>query len=143
MKHWKQKYSLSTSSMILTSVVPRLFVAPQMYSPESCRPTLGRIRLLFTTLCLQGRGDRSLDQVIVGEGYPVKRESSKLYVVQLSLNHTVLFLQRSLAMSGKKKSGLMNTLAFCVSITVGLTAECCSLSLHHNHQRLRNRYPGH
>lgn len=56
--------------MTVTSVVPMLLVAVQMYSPESWRPTAGSTRLLFTTLCLHGRGDRSLDQVIVGEGKP-------------------------------------------------------------------------
>lgn len=58
--------------MMVTSVVPMLLVALQMYSPESWRPTLGSTRLLFTTLCLQGRGDRSLDQVIDGDGKPRK-----------------------------------------------------------------------
>lgn len=55
-----------------------LLVALQMYSPESCRPTLGNSKLLLTTLCLQGRGDRSLDHVIVGEGKPTKRQSGAL-----------------------------------------------------------------
>ncbi len=58
--------------MMVTSVVPMWLVALQMYSPESWRPTLGSTKLLFTTLCLQGRGERSLDQVIVGDGKPGK-----------------------------------------------------------------------
>lgn len=61
--------------MMVMSVVPMLLVALQMYSPESCRPTLGSTRLLFTTLCLHGRGERSLDQVIVGEGKPLKKKT--------------------------------------------------------------------
>jgi len=63
-------HSLSTSSMMVTSLVPMLLVAEQMYSPESWRPTVGSTRLLFSRLCLQGSGDRSLDQVIVGGGRP-------------------------------------------------------------------------
>lgn len=66
------QYSLSTSSMMVTSVVPMLLVALQMYSPESWRPTLGSTSVLFTTVCLQGRGERSLDQVIIGDGKPTK-----------------------------------------------------------------------
>lgn len=73
---WQQtlypQHSLSTSSMTVTSVVPMLLVTLQMYSPESWRPTLGSTRVLFTTLCLQGRGERSLDQVIIGDGKPTK-----------------------------------------------------------------------
>lgn len=56
--------------MMVTSVVPMLLVALQMYSPESWRPTLGSTKLLSTTLCLHGRGERSLDQVIAGDGKP-------------------------------------------------------------------------
>lgn len=47
-----------------------LLDALQMYSPESWRPTLGSTKLLFTTLCLHGSGERSLDQVITGAGKP-------------------------------------------------------------------------
>lgn len=60
--------------MMVTSVVPILLVALQMYSPESWRPTLGSTRLLLTILCLHGRGERSLDQVIVGDGNPTKNK---------------------------------------------------------------------
>lgn len=56
--------------MMVTSEVPMWLLALQMYSPESWRPTLGSTRLLFTILCLHGRGERSLDQVMVGEGNP-------------------------------------------------------------------------
>lgn len=56
--------------MTVTSLVPNELVALQMYSPESWRPTLGSTRLLSTILCLQGRGERSLDQVMVGDGNP-------------------------------------------------------------------------
>lgn len=56
--------------MMVTSLVPMWLVALQMYCPESCRPTLGKTRLLLTILCLQGSGERSFDQVIVGFGNP-------------------------------------------------------------------------
>lgn len=59
--------------MMVTSLVPMALVALQMYSPESWRPTLGSTRLLLTILCLQGRGERSLDQVMVGDGNPVEK----------------------------------------------------------------------
>lgn len=71
--------SLSTSSMTVTSLVPNELVALQMYSPESWRPTLGSTRLLSTTLCLQGRGERSLDQVMVGDGNPAERKNNTFY----------------------------------------------------------------
>lgn len=58
--------------MTVTSLVPMELVALQMYSPESWRPTLGSTRLLLTILCLQGRGERSLDQLMVGDGNPDK-----------------------------------------------------------------------
>lgn len=52
-------------------LLPMLLVALQMYSPESWRPTLGSTKLLFTTLCPHGNGERSLDQVTTGGGKPV------------------------------------------------------------------------
>lgn len=73
--------------MMVTSVVPMLLVALQMYSPESWRPTLGSTKLLSATLCLHGRGERSLDQVIAGDGKPREanwRTKHKFYS-QLSL----------------------------------------------------------
>lgn len=73
-----KRHSLSTSSMMVTSLVPMLFVALQMYSPESCRPTDCSTKLLFTTLCLQGRVERSLDHITTGEGNPTKHECRKL-----------------------------------------------------------------
>lgn len=63
--------SLSTSSMMVTSLVPMWLVALQTYWPESWRPTLGNTRLLSTILCLQGREERSLDHVMVGFGNPL------------------------------------------------------------------------
>lgn len=62
--------------MMVASLVPMVFLPLQMYSPESCRPTLGSSRLPFTSLCLQGRGDRSLDHDINGEGNPTETGSS-------------------------------------------------------------------
>jgi len=93
-----------------------------MYSPESCRPTLGSTRLLFTTLCLQGRGERSLDHVIVGEGNPLKRQKQGTLhelLAQLNLSQTVFFwcyllrgIQFSHCLSKKihKRKGLKTTL---------------------------------
>lgn len=74
----KRRLSLSTSSMMVTSLVPKELVALQMYSPESWRPTLGSTRLLSTILCLQGRGERSLDQVMVGDGNPAEQKKHPL-----------------------------------------------------------------
>lgn len=73
----KSRHPLSTSSEMVISVVPMLLVAAQMNSPESWRPTLGSTKLLFTTLCLHGRGERSFDQEIVGVGTPRKANTTK------------------------------------------------------------------
>lgn len=69
---------------MVTSLVPMVFVALQMYSPESCRTTLCKTRLLFTTLCLQGRGDPSLDHLIVGKGIPTKTATKKSKTIDKS-----------------------------------------------------------
>lgn len=62
---------LSTCRTTVASACPAVLVALQMYWPESCWATRGMIRVLPSTWCCQGSGERSLDQWMVGGGLPM------------------------------------------------------------------------
>lgn len=85
---------LATSSVTVTSAVPMLLVTLQMYSPESWRPTLGSTKVWFTTLCLHGRGERSLDQVTFGDGKPGNGKWNNYRISTIYVLHYNTCLQR-------------------------------------------------
>ena len=86
-------HSLSTSSMMVTWLVPRLLVALQMYSPESCRITLGMTSWLSTIWWVQGSGARSLDQVILGWGKPAEGKAA-IYLSTKTTRIENIFISR-------------------------------------------------